>query len=127
MLRCCLKTLTRGLTDEKEDIITWVKESYTSLIDYNLIFVSPQNNSYYDVGETISNIDININALTSNDIAVKKIKNTTERYRLKKVVNGVEVVPTEYKDNGAIYIGTTTTTSEILNNDSYEINLEEID
>ena len=122
MLRCCLKTLNQGLTDE--DIITWVKENYSSLIKEQIKIISPSSGISYKVGETIATSDKNSN-FTINDIVVQETTTTTQRYRLKKVVNGIEVMPTEYKNNGEIYIGESSSVSVILNEDSYQINCVE--
>ena len=122
MLRCCLKTLNQGLTDE--DIITWVKENYSSLIKEQIKIISPSSGTSYKVGETIATSN-KTSDFTINDIIVQKITTTTQRYRLKKVVNGIEVVPTEYKNNGEIYIGESSVVSVILNEDSYQIDFAE--
>ena len=119
MLRCCLKTLSRGLTD-KEDIITWERESYSPLTKEQIKFVSPENNTTYEIGETIATSSLS-SGFTKNDIVVRKITTTTQRYKLKKVINGTEVIPAEYKNNGEIYIGESSAISVILNEDSYEI------
>lgn len=119
MLRCCLKTLNQGLTDQ-EDTITWERESYSPLIKEKIKFVSPQNNMTYEIGETISTSSLNSD-FTKNDIIVSKTTTTTQQYRLKKVVNGIEVIPTEYKNNGEIYPGESSTASVILGEDSYQI------
>lgn len=123
MLRCCLKTLNQGLTDQ-EDIITWEREAYSSLVKEQIRFISPQNNASYEVGETISTSVLS-SGFTNNDIVIRKTTTTTQRYRLKKVVNGIEVIPTEYKNNGEIYIGESSTASVILGEDSYQIDLVE--
>ena len=123
MLRCCLKTLNQGLTDQ-EDIITWEREAYSSLVKEQIRFISPQNNTSYEVGETISNSALS-SGFTNNDIVIRKTTTTTQRYRLKKVVNGIEVIPTEYKNNGEIYMGESSTVSVILGEDSYQIHLVE--
>ena len=123
MLRCCLKTLNQGLID-KEDIITWKREAYSSLVKEQIGFISPQNNTSYEVGETISTSALS-SGFTNNDIVIRKTTTTTQRYRLKKVVNGIEVIPTEYKNNGEIYIGESSTASVILGEDSYQIDLVE--
>ena len=66
---------------------------------------SPPNGTNFEIGETIATVEPHITgSYTRNDILVKKITTTTKRYRLKKVINGIEVVPTEYKNNGEIYI-----------------------
>lgn len=123
MLRCCLKTLTQGLTD---DIITWEKESYTSLITEQIQIVSPPNETNFEVGENIATVDPDILTIyTDNDILVKKITTVTKRYRLKKVVNGIEVVPTEYKNNGEVYSGESSSSWIMLKEDSYEISFTE--
>ena len=123
MLRCCLKTLSQGLTD---DIITWEKESYTSLITEQIQIVSPPNETNFEVGENIATVDPDILTIyTDNDILVKKITTVTKRYRLKKVVNGVEVVPTEYKNNGEVYSGESSSSWIMLKEDSYEISFTE--
>lgn len=123
MLRCCLKTLTQGLTD---DIITWEKESYTSLITEQIQIVSPPNETNFEVGKNIATVDPDILAIyTDNDILVKKITTVTKRYRLKKVVNGIEVVPTEYKNNGEVYSGESSSSWIMLKEDSYEISFTE--
>ena len=123
MLRCCLETLNQGLTDQ-EDIITWEREAYSSLVKEQIRFISPQNNASYEVGETISTSALS-SGFTNNDIVIRKTTTTTQRYRLKKVVNGIEVIPTEYKNNGEIYIGESSTASVILGEDSYQIDLVE--
>lgn len=123
MLRCCLKTLNQGLIDQ-EDIITWEREAYSSLVKEQIRFISPQNNTSYEVGETISTSALS-SGFTNNDIVIRKTTTTTQRYRLKKVVNGIEVIPTEYKNNGEIYIGESSTASVILGEDSYQIDLVE--
>lgn len=123
MLRCCLKTLNQGLTDQ-EDIITWKREAYPSLVKEQIRFISPQNNASYEVGETISTSALS-SGFTNNDIAIRKTTTTTQRYRLKKVVNGIEIIPTEYKNNGEIYMGESSTVSVILGEDSYQIDLVE--
>lgn len=123
MLRCCLKTLNQGLTDQ-EDIITWERESYSPLIKEQIKFVSPQNNTTYAIGETIATSSLS-SGFTKNDIVVRKITTTTQQYRLKKVVNGIEVIPTEYKNNGEIYTGESSTASVILGEDSYKIDWTE--
>ncbi len=123
MLRCCLKTLTQGLTD---DIITWEKESYTSLITEQIQIVSPPNETNFEVGKNIATVDPDILTIyTDNDILVKKITTVTKRYRLKKVVNGIEVVPTEYKNNGEVYSGESSSSWIMLKEDSYEISFTE--
>ena len=120
MLRCCLKTLNQGLTDQ-EDIITWEREAYSSLVKEQIRFISPQNNASYEVGETISTSALS-SGFTNNDIVIRKTTTTTQRYRLKKVVNGIEVIPTEYKNNGEIYSGESSSSWIMLEEDSYEIN-----
>lgn len=123
MLRCCLKTLIQGLTD---DIITWEKESYTSLITEQIQIVSPPNETNFEVGKNIATVDPDILTIyTDNDILVKKITTVTKRYRLKKVVNGIEVVPTEYKNNGEVYSGESSSSWIMLKEDSYEISFTE--
>ena len=123
MLRCCLKTPTQGLTD---DIITWEKESYTSLITEQIQIVSPPNETNFEVGKNIATVDPDILTIyTDNDILVKKITTVTKRYRLKKVVNGIEVVPTEYKNNGEVYSGESSSSWIMLKEDSYEISFTE--
>ena len=88
------------------------------------MFISPQNNTSYEVGETISTSVLS-SGFTNNDIVIRKITTTIQRYRLKKVVNGIEIIPTEYKNNGEIYIGESSTASFILGEDSYQIDLVE--
>lgn len=122
MLRCCLKTLNQGLTDE-EDIITWIQEPYEALVQKQIRIVSPLNNTSFEVGETIATISPHITTTyTKNDILIKQITTTTKRYRLKKVVNGIEAIPTEYKNNGEIYSGESSSSWILLEEDSYEIN-----
>lgn len=118
MLRCCLKTLSQGLTD-KEGIITWIKESYPSLIKEQINIISPLGDTNYEVGETIATSN-KTSSLTKYDISVQETTTTTQRYKLKKAINGIEVIPTEYKNNGEIYIGESSAVSIILNEDSYE-------
>lgn len=118
MLRCCLKTLNQGLTD-KEGIITWIKESYPSLIKEQINIISPLGGTNYEVGETIATSN-KTSSLTKYDISVQETTTTTQRYKLKKAINGIEVIPTEYKNNGEIYIGESSAVSIILNEDSYE-------
>lgn len=118
MPRCCLKTLNQGLTD-KEDIITWTKESYPSLIKEQINIISPLGDTNYEVGETIATSN-KTSSLTKYDISVQETTTTTQRYKLKKAINGIEVIPTEYKNNGEIYIGESSAVSIILNEDSYE-------
>ena len=86
--------------------------------------ISPQNNISYEAGETISTSALS-SGFTSNDIVIRKITTTTQRYRLKKVVNGIEIIPTEYKNNGEIYMGESSTVLVILGEDSYQIDLVE--
>lgn len=74
----------------------------------------------YEIGETISTSSLNSD-FTKNDIIVSKTTTTTQQYRLKKVVNGIEVIPTEYKNNGEIYPGESSAASVILGEDSYQI------
>ena len=121
MQRCCPKTLLVGLTDK--DIVTWQKETYPSLIKEAIEIISPQGGESYQIGETISTTPDNI--LTKNNIVVQKKVTVTEQYKLKKVLNGVVVVPTEYKDNGKIYQGSSTTTSYTLNENAYDVTLTE--
>lgn len=122
MLRCCLKTLNQGLTDD-EDIITWIQEPYEALVQKQIQIVSPLNNTIFEVGETIATISPYLTrTYTKNDILIKQITTTTKRYRLKKVVNGIEVIPTEYKNNGEIYSGESSSSWILLEEDSYEIN-----
>lgn len=84
---------------------------------------SPPNGTNFKIGETIATVDSHITgSYTQNDILVKKITTTTKRYRLKKVINGIEVVPTEYKNNGEIYSGESSSSWIMLEEDSYEIN-----
>ena len=84
---------------------------------------SPPNGPTFEIGETIATVDPHITgSYTQNDILVKKITTTTKRYRLKKVINGIEVVPTEYKNNGEIYSGESSSSWIMLEEDSYEIN-----
>lgn len=84
---------------------------------------SPPNGTNFEIGETIATVDPHItSSYTQNDILVKKITTTTKRYRLKKVINGIEVVPTEYKNNGEIYSGESSSSWIMLEEDSYEIN-----
>ena len=122
MRRCCPRTPLVGLTDK--DIVTWQKETYPSLINEAIEIVSPQEGESYQIGVTISTTPENI--LTKNNIVVQKKVTVTEQYKLKKVLNGVVVVPTEYKDNGQIYQGTSATTSYTLNENVYDVNLLEI-
>jgi hypothetical protein len=121
-MRCCLKTLTQGLTDEEEKIITWVKEPYMPLTESRIEFLSPSNGENYEANETITSISSS--SYNKYDIVVQKIISTTEQYRLKKVINGIEVNPPEY--DGNIYKGKTSITSGILSVDSYNINFEEL-
>lgn len=116
MLRCCLKTLLLGLIDEDKDIITWKKENYSSLIVDNIKITSPSNGSSYEVGSN----------LTSDNIEVEKTITTTERYRLRKIVNGVETNPAEYQNNGEIYKGKVSTTSYVLDENAYEVSLTQL-
>ena len=84
---------------------------------------SPPNGRNFEIGETIATVEPHITgSYTQNDILVKKITTTTKRYRLKKVINGIEVVPTEYKNNGEIYSGESSSSWIMLEEDSYEIN-----
>lgn len=84
---------------------------------------SPPNGTNFEIGETIATVEPHITgSYTQNDILVKKITITTKRYRLKKVINGIEVVPTEYKNNGEIYSGESSSSWIMLEEDSYEIN-----
>ena len=122
MPRCCLKTLSQGLTDE-EDIITWTQEPYEALVKEQIQIASPSNGTTFEIGETIATISPYITTTyTKNDILIKQITTTTKRYRLKKVVNGIEVIPTEYKNNGEIYSGESSSSWIMLEEDSYEIN-----
>lgn len=110
------------MTDE-EDIITWIQEPYESLVKEQIQIVSPSNGTNFEIGETISTISPYITTTyTKNDILIKQITTTTKRYRLKKVVNGIEVIPTEYKNNGEIYSGESFSSWAMLEEDSYEIN-----
>ena len=84
---------------------------------------SPPNGTNFEIGETIVTVEpCIVGSYTKNDILVKKITTTTKRYRLKKVINGIEVVPTEYKNNGEIYSGESSSSWIMLEEDSYEIN-----
>lgn len=84
---------------------------------------SPSNGTNFEIGETIATVEPHITgSYTRNDILVKKITTTTKRYRLKKVINGIEVVPTKYKNNGEIYSGESSSSWIMLEEDSYEIN-----
>ena len=84
---------------------------------------SPPNGTNFEIGETIATVEPYITgSYTQNDILVKKITTTTKRYRLKKAINGIEVVPTEYKNNGEIYSGESSSSWIMLEEDSYEIN-----
>ena len=84
---------------------------------------SPPNGTNFEIGETIATVEPHITgSYTQNDILDKKITATTKRYTLKKVINGIEVVPTEYKNNGEIYSGESSSSWIMLEEDSYEIN-----
>ena len=84
---------------------------------------SPPNGTNFEIGETTATVEPHITgSYTQNDILVKKITTTTKRYRLKKVINGIEVVPIEYKNNGKIYSGESSSSWIVLEEDSYEIN-----
>ena len=84
---------------------------------------SPPNGTNFEIGETIATVEPHITgSYTQNDKKKKKITTTTKRYRLKKVINGIEVVPTEYKNNGEIYSGESSSSWIMLEEDSYEIN-----
>lgn len=82
----------------------------------NIKITSPLEGTSYEVNEI----------LTSNDIEVEKTITTTERYRLRKVVNGVETNPAEYQNNGAIYNGQVSTTSYTLDESAYKISLTQL-
>lgn len=82
----------------------------------NIKITSPLEGTSYEINEI----------LTSNDAEVEKIITTTERYRLRKVVNGVEINPIEYQNNGAIYNGQVSTTSYTLDESAYKISLTQL-
>lgn len=116
MLRCCPKTRQSG-QNEKKDSVTWKKESYPSLMSENIKIISPIAGVTFEEGETIS---------SDKDIIVYKKDITTERYRLRKVINGIETEPPVYQNNGKIYLGKVSTTSYSLSDNSYEIELTEL-
>lgn len=122
MPRWFLKTLLKGLTD-KIETVTWIREDYTPIVEEKIKIVSPNNGEIYEVGDKIATS--NDNNYTKNNIIVKKDIITTKRYRLKKAINGIEVVPVIYKNNGEIYIGETSTASDILEDNLYDISLKE--
>lgn len=96
------------------------------MITEQIQIVSPPNETNFEVGENIATVDPDILTIyTDNDILVKKITTVTKRYRLKKVVNGIEVVPTEYKNNGEVYSGESSSSWIMLKEDSYEISFTE--
>lgn len=92
------------------------------LTESRIEFLSPSNGEVYEINDTISSISDS--SFNKYDIVVQKITTTTEQYRLKKAINGVEVNPPEY--DGNIYKGKSSMTSGILNVDSYNINFEEV-
>ena len=84
MLRCCLKTLTQGLTD---DIITWEKESYTSLITEQIQIVSPPNETNFEVhtdkttvGEALLDVDLIAGDESEYGLYVKTVNGITADY-----------------------------------------------
>lgn len=85
-----------------------------SLEEYSIKITSPQNGTTYEIGDILS----------SNNVEVEKFKKITERYKLRKVVNGIETNPPEYQNNGMIYNGEVSTTSYVLNESAYELTLE---
>lgn len=85
-----------------------------NLEEYSIKIISPQNGTTYEIGDILS----------SNDIEVEKFKKITERYKLRKVVNGIETNPPEYQNNGMIYNGEVSTTSYVLNESAYKLTLE---
>lgn len=85
-----------------------------NLEEYSIKITSPQNGTTYEIGDILS----------SNDVEVEKFKKITERYKLRKVVNGIETNPPEYQNNGKIYNGEVSTTSYVLNESAYELTLE---
>ena len=124
MQRCCPKTRPSGQTDDdKVDVITWKKESYSSLVVDNISFLSPNDGTSYEIGDIISTAAA---VSSQNDIVIQKTITTTERYRLVKVINGVETNPPEYQNDGQIYSGKVSTTSYNLNDSAYEISLTEL-
>ena len=92
------------------------------LTESRIEFLSPSNGESYEANETITSISSS--SYNKYDIVVQKNTSTTEQYRLKKVINGIEVNPPEY--DGNIYKGKTSITSGILSVDSYNINFEEL-
>lgn len=85
-----------------------------SLEEYNIKITSPQNGTTYEIGDILS----------FNNVEVEKFKKITERYKLRKVVNGIETNPPEYQNNGMIYNGEVSTTSYVLNESAYKLTLE---
>lgn len=85
-----------------------------SLEEYSIKITSPQNGTTYEIGDILS----------SNNVEVEKFKKITERYKLRKVVNGIETNPPEYQNNGMIYNGEVSTTSYVLNESAYKLTLE---
>lgn len=81
----------------------------------------------YKITSPLEGISYEINEiLTSNNIEVKKTITTTERYKLRKIVNGVETNPAEYQNNGTIYNGQVSTTSYTLDESAYKISLTQL-
>lgn len=82
----------------------------------NIKITSPLEGTSYEINEI----------LTSNNIEVKKTIAITERYKLRKIVNGVETNPAEYQNNGTIYNGQVSTTSYTLDESAYKISLTQL-
>lgn len=120
-MRWCLRLLKRGLTEDV-DVITYEKEYIEPLVKESISFKSPNDGETYEIGDSITNvIEDNTDNLTKNDIVVVLTTTTILRYKLRKYVNGVAV--DEYKDNGKIYSGLTTSEKRELTYSEYELTI----
>lgn len=111
------------MIDEPKDRITYEREYLEPLIKENLDFLSPPNNSLYEVGDSIETT--NDTTLDKYKIAVELETKNIEQYRYRKYINGVPSEPPEYSNNGVIYNGQTSTTKKILKDSEYEITITE--
>lgn len=111
------------MIDEPEDKITYEREYLEPLIEEKLKFLSPQNNSTYEVDDSIETTNEEI--LDKYRIVVELETTSTEQYRYRKYINGAASEPPEYSNNGVIYNGATSTKKKVLNDSEYEITMTE--
>lgn len=123
-MRWCLKNPYQGLIEETENKITYKKEYLEPLINKELLFFSPSNNSTYIANETIETNN-SIDNINKYQIVIGLNIITIEQYRYRKYVNGIATDPPEYSNNGVIYDGKVTEKTEVLKDSEYELIITE--